>query len=116
MTPLLQLTSDTKSFRTVPALTDVSSDLRRVAASQPGGLPDISRVLSVATPPVAVRNTSRTPEGCQNRLTVSPPSVVTDLWHPSGVRAIGLSTGRGHRRYAPQPPAGLWQPAGLRSA
>ena len=55
--PLLQITSVAKSFRTVPALMDVGP------AIQPGGLPDISRGLSAATPPVAVPKASRTPEG-----------------------------------------------------
>src|SRR5881628_1742324 len=108
--PLLQITSVAKSFRAVPALMDVGP------AIQPGGLPDISRGLSAATPPVPIRNRNRTPEGCQNRLTVSRSSVVVALWHPSGVREIHLSTDRGYRRCAPQPPANVWQPSGLRHA
>ena len=114
--PLLQLISVAKIFDALRALEDMSLELRAHAPGQPGGLPDISRGLSAATPPVPIRNRNRTPEGCQNRLMVSRSSVVVALWHPSGVREIHLSTDRGYRRCAPQPPANVWQPSGLRHA
>src|SRR5262245_11003470 len=58
---LLQLTSVTKSFGAVRALKDVSPELRAHTGSQPGGLPDISRGLSAATPSVFVWNSNSTP-------------------------------------------------------
>ena len=111
----LRLTHVTKSFLAVRALRVVSFDLRAGAPSQPRGLPDISRGLSVSDTPGTPLGTNRTPEGCQN----SPPILcrrltTAKLWHPSGVQEICLSGYRGYHRCAPQPPANFWQPSGLR--
>jgi hypothetical protein len=70
--PLLEIASATKAFGGVRALKDAWFNLRAVPPGQPGGLPDISRGLSAATPPVAVRKRSRTPKGCQNFAFHSP--------------------------------------------
>jgi len=67
----LQLTSVTKSFGSPRALNSVLFDLRAGAPGQPEGLPDISRGLSAATPPEHRPKTTRTPEGCQNRSSVT---------------------------------------------
>ena len=115
--PLLQLTSVTKSFGAVRALKGVSFDLRAGAPGQPGGLPDISRGLSAATPPVTVHGTTRTLEGCQNRSTISlrlhRRESLAPLRGASTYRP--LSGGIASLRSA-QPPANFWQPSGLRVA
>lgn len=47
----------------LPAKTD-AHEVMAAALGQPGGLPEISRGLSAATPPERVPKTTRTPEGC----------------------------------------------------
>ena len=63
--PLLQLTSVTKSFGAAKSLRGVFLDLRVGHASQPEGLPDISRGLSASDTPETPSKTNGTPEGCQ---------------------------------------------------
>ena len=62
----------TKSFGAVRTLEGVPFDLRAGPPGEPGGLPDISRGLSAATPPEPVRITTGTPERCQIRSTSTP--------------------------------------------
>ena len=115
--PLLQLTAVTKSFGAVRALKGVSFDLRAGDPGQPGGLPDISRGLSTATPPVAGRNAYRTPEGCQNRRASADSKHRREPPAPlQGAFPFRPLTGGVVALRAPQPPANFWQPAGLRCA
>ena len=80
---------------------------------QPGGLQEISRGLSAATPPVSVRKCPAPRRGA--RATMAARRV-----HGSGIPA-GCGTTDGvtggivaHR--APQPPANFWQPFRLRNS
>jgi hypothetical protein len=60
---------------------------------QPGGLPDSSRGLSVATPPDRVAKQDRTPEGCQIWPTAQKTSDGSSFLnqHPKGVLALAFS-------------------------
>jgi hypothetical protein len=111
---LLQLTSVTKSFRAVPAFKGVSFDLRACAPGQPGGLPDISRGLSAATPPEPVRKTARIPEGCQNRSTLASRNGSSEPLAPlRGGFVFRASAGGVVALHAPQPPANFFETSGL---
>ena len=79
--PLHQLASATKSFGAMRALLGVSFDLRAGAPGQPGGLPEISRGLSAATPPVAARNKIPHPGGVPESFGVSRAPI---YWRISG--------------------------------
>src|SRR6266542_759516 len=111
--PLLQLTSASKSFGAVRALHRVWFDLRADAPGQPGGLPEISRGLSAATPPVT-DGRIRTPEGCQNRSTISPCLHRRGSLAPlrGAIISCALSGGIASRCSA-QPPANFYEPSGF---
>jgi hypothetical protein len=111
---LLQLSAVTNSFGAVRALQGVSFDLWAGAPGQPGGLPEISRGLSAATPPERHPKTRRTPEGCQNR----------SVYPSSNHRRESLGPLRGAGHFCPltggvallraaQPPASFCEPSGF---
>ena len=80
--------------------------LREAQVQQPERLPEISRGLSKAIPPVSLVKFQH-PEGVQELFGIravfcDPFRVVSSLCHY-----------RGYRRVAPQPPANFWQAAGL---
>jgi hypothetical protein len=97
--PLLQLSSVTKSLGAVCALKGVSFDLRASASGQPGGLPEISRGLSAATPPENIRKTNCTPEGCKNNSHINTHRFERERASstPSGCISVLLAL-RGYRR------------------
>jgi len=111
---LLQLTSVTESFGVVRMLKGVSFDLRAGDDGQPGGLPEISRGLRVATPPKLVRKTSRTPEGCQNHRAHVRAIMDPNLWHPFRVHPhCARPPGGVVALCTPQPPAKFCETSGL---
>ncbi len=106
-----ELTSVTKSFGAVRALKGVSFDLR---AGQPGGLPDISRGLSQRHPRNAVRKTSRTPEGCQNRSAFPSRNHRRESLAPlRGALPFRPLSGGVASRCSAQPPANFCETSGL---
>src|SRR5688572_17867464 len=107
---LLLLTSVTKFFGAVRALKGVSFDLRPGVPHQPGGLPDISRGLSAATPPDPVRKMARIPEGCQNRSTLVSRNGSSEPLAPRrGVFPFHASSGGVVGLRAPSLPANFFE-------
>ena len=105
--PLLRRTSVTQPVGVVRAINGVSFDRRAVVSDQPGGLSDISRGLSTATPPESVRKTSCTPEGCQNRAGIRARNDRPK--HPAPLRgAIPFHSHTGG--VLAQPPANFCEP------
>ena len=116
--PLLQLTSVTRSFGAVRSLKGMALDLRPGASSQPGGLPDISRGLSVSDTPGILPENEQHPGGVLE-LSARPnhipsPLVIPHFWHPSWVRMIHASRSGGVASLgSAQPPANLCEPSGF---
>ena len=83
-------------------------------AHQAGGFTAISRWLSGATPPEAVRIGFRIPEGCQHEWYAG--TRISDRSIPQGLRSLRDRSVRGRRfrgcRSA-QPPANGWHPFGM---
>src|SRR5262245_24093158 len=115
--PLLHLTRVTKFCGAINALRGLSFELWARAPSQPGGLPDISRGLSVSDTPGTPSKTNRTPEGCQNSSELPSRSQRLESFAPllgaSPLRR--LSRGVASLRSA-RPPANVCEPSGFVSS
>jgi len=85
-----------------------------VAGLQPGGLPEISRVLSGSDTPGTPSNRNRTPEGCQNSTAcLSHSQLLKSLAPFQGAFPLRwLSGGIASLRSA-QPPANFCEPFGF---
>ena len=82
-------------------------------AGQPGGLQEISRGLSAATPPVVIQNSPAPRRGARG---ARPTRRIHGSGIPSGCGTPGVVTGGVVALRAPQPPANFWQPSRLRAS
>jgi len=102
-----------KKRRQVAALQIGGERCSALRAGQPGGLREISRGLSAATPPVGVHKfpaPRRGARGARAARRVHGSGIPSECGTPGGV------TGGVVALRAPQPPANFWQPSRLRAS